>query len=122
MMEPNFILLYVSNPHNSEHFYRQLLQRDPAESSPTFSMFALQSGVMLGLWAQHTVLPVSEVQGGASELAFAVADRQAVDACYANWIKLKIPMLQIPTALDFGYTFVGVDPDGHRLRVFAPHS
>ncbi|MFZ6771501.1 VOC family protein [Undibacterium sp. SXout7W] len=121
-MEPNFILLYVSNPQSSTHFYRQLLQRSPVESSPTFSMFTLQSGVMLGLWAKHAVLPVSEVQGGASELAIAVSNRQAVDACYADWIKLNIPMLQIPTELDFGYTFVGVDPDGHRLRIFAPHS
>ena len=25
-----------------------------------------------------------------------------------------------PTAMDFGFTFVALDPDGHRLRVFAP--
>jgi len=24
------------------------------------------------------------------------------------------------TRLDFGYAFVGLDPDGHRLRVFMP--
>lgn len=24
-----------------------------------------------------------------------------------------------PTTLDFGYTFVAIDPDGHRLRVCA---
>jgi hypothetical protein len=29
-------------------------------------------------------------------------------------------ILQPPTAMDFGYTFLAADPDGHRLRVFAP--
>jgi predicted enzyme related to lactoylglutathione lyase len=27
--------------------------------------------------------------------------------------------LQQPTDIDFGRTFVGLDPDGHRLRVFS---
>jgi hypothetical protein len=26
----------------------------------------------------------------------------------------------VPTKMDFGTTFVALDPDGHRLRVFAP--
>jgi hypothetical protein len=29
-------------------------------------------------------------------------------------------VLQRPVDLDFGRTFVVLDPDGHRLRVFAP--
>ena len=31
-----------------------------------------------------------------------------------------LPIVQKPTAMDFGHTFVALDPDGHRLRVFAP--
>ncbi len=31
-----------------------------------------------------------------------------------------LPIAQPPTAMDFGLTFVALDPDGHRLRVFAP--
>ena len=31
-----------------------------------------------------------------------------------------VPIAQAPVALDFGYTFVGLDPDGHRLRMFVP--
>jgi predicted enzyme related to lactoylglutathione lyase len=27
---------------------------------------------------------------------------------------------QPPTRMDFGFTFLALDPDGHRLRVFAP--
>ena len=34
--------------------------------------------------------------------------------------KRGIEILQKPTRMDFGFTFVGLDPDGHRLRVFAP--
>jgi hypothetical protein len=31
-----------------------------------------------------------------------------------------LKIAQAPTAMDFGMTFVALDPDGHRLRVFAP--
>lgn len=27
-------------------------------------------------------------------------------------------IVQAPEAMDFGYTFSGIDPDGHRLRVY----
>src|SRR3954463_15469602 len=78
MNEPNFILLYVDNPHVSAEFYARLLGKQPIESSPTFAMFALQSGVMLGLWSRHTVEPAMNGAPGASELAFSVDDPQTV--------------------------------------------
>ena len=31
-----------------------------------------------------------------------------------------VKIAQAPTRMDFGYTFLGLDPDGHRVRVFAP--
>lgn len=31
-----------------------------------------------------------------------------------------LSIAQAPVAMDFGMTFVALDPDGHRLRVFAP--
>jgi hypothetical protein len=34
-------------------------------------------------------------------------------------VKRGLPIAQAPTAMDFGPTFVALDPDGHRLRVFA---
>ncbi len=55
MSHPNFIILYVSNPTTSAAFYERMLGQPPVEASPTFAMFALKSGVMLGLWARHTV-------------------------------------------------------------------
>jgi len=35
-----------------------------------------------------------------------------------QWIAF-LPIAQPLTQMDFGYTFVALDPDGHRLRVFA---
>lgn len=120
MIDPNFILLYVNNPADSAAFYAGLLDKKPVESSPTFAMFALQSGGMLGLWARHTVSPGATANPGATELAFTVADNATVDAMHADWRQRGLGIAQAPTSLDFGYTFVALDPDGHRLRVFAP--
>jgi predicted enzyme related to lactoylglutathione lyase len=117
--DPNFVLLYVRSPAASAGFYSGLLGKAPAEASATFVMFALDSGVMLGLWAAHTVLPAANAAGG-GELAFAVADVQTVQALHTAWAGKGLPIAQAPTAMDFGFTFVALDPDGHRLRVFAP--
>jgi len=120
MPDPNFILLYVDSPPASARFYQDLLGKPPVESSPTFAMFALESGIMLGLWSRHTVEPAAAAPPGGSEIAFAVADREAVARLYAEWGALNLRIAQAPTDLDFGHTFVALDPDGHRLRVFAP--
>jgi predicted enzyme related to lactoylglutathione lyase len=119
MPHPNFVLLYVENPTASAAFYADLLGCAPVEASPTFVMFALDSGVMLGLWARHTVEPAA-TSGGGSELAFAVESSAAVDATYSAWTAKGVRIVQTPTAMDFGFTFTASDPDGHRLRVFAP--
>ncbi|WP_371323474.1 VOC family protein [Dechloromonas sp. ZY10] len=120
MNHPNFLLLYVANPVASAAFYTQLLGAPPVEASPTFAMFALDNGMMLGLWARETVAPKAVAGAGSSELAFAMADDAAVEACYAEWAAKGIVIAQTPTRMDFGFTFLGLDPDGHRLRVFSP--
>ncbi len=120
MFNPNFVLLYVNDPSASAAFYQALLGQAPVEASPTFAMFALQSGVMLGLWSKHTVEPAAPHSFGGSELAFTVDDASAVRGKYAEWAERGLPIAQPPTDLDFGHTFVALDPDGHRLRVFAP--
>ena len=56
MPDPNFIILYVNDPMRSADFYAHLMEKQPVEASPTFAMFALDSGVMLGLWSKHTVV------------------------------------------------------------------
>lgn len=119
MIDPNFVLLYVDDPSASVAFYSGLLGKPPVEQSPNFAMFALNSGVMLGLWSRHEVTPAANTPGG-GELAFAVGDVDAVKATHAAWIERGLTIVQAPTQLDFGYTFVALDRDGHRLRVFAP--
>jgi len=116
MADFNFILLYVDSPAASGSFYADLLGKAPVEASPTFVMFALDSGVMLGLWSRHTVEPTATPVGG-SEIAMTVDD---VNAVYADWSSRGLPIIREPTDMDFGRTFVAQDPDGHRLRVFRP--
>jgi catechol 2,3-dioxygenase-like lactoylglutathione lyase family enzyme len=115
----NFILLYVESPKRSEAFYADLLGRPAVDSSPTFVMFAMASGLMFGLWGRSGVAPAANAPGG-GEIAFAVENNAAVDARHAEWGQKGMTIAQPPTDMDFGRTFVALDPDGHRLRVFAP--
>lgn len=120
MADPNFIILYVDNPPASADFYAGLLGKPPVESSPTFAMFALPSGVMLGLWSRHTVEPAAApTLGGGSEVAFAVESKDQVASLYDTWTRRGLRVAQAPVDMDFGHTFVALDPEGHRLRVFA---
>ncbi|MDN7183403.1 VOC family protein [Caballeronia sp. SEWSISQ10-4 2] len=118
MTDPNFIILYVDNPSASADFYAGLLGKTPVESSPTFAMFVLASGLKLGLWSRHTVEPAAAAAGG-GEIAFSVNDNDALHSQYADWVKRGLKIIQRPTEMEFGLTFVALDPDGHRLRVYA---
>ena len=120
MKDMNMILLYVDNPPASAKFYANLLDKQALDVAPTFAVFVLDSGVKLGLWSKHTVEPAATPVGG-SELGFPVAERGLVDAHYEAWGKMGLKVVQERTEMDFGYTFVSLDPDGHRLRVFAMH-
>jgi catechol 2,3-dioxygenase-like lactoylglutathione lyase family enzyme len=120
MTDPSFVLLYVENPTASAAFYADLLGKPPVEQSPGFAMFALDSGVMLGLWARRGVTPAPAAAPGAGELAFTVADAAAVRAAHEGWSRRGLRIVQPPVDLDFGHTFLALDPDGHRLRVFCP--
>lgn len=120
MIEPNFTILYVDAAPASAAFYADLFGVQPVESSPGFAMFALPSGVRLGLWTRHTVQPATSAAAGGAELAFAVADDAAVDAMHADWGRRGLRIAQEPVTMEFGRTFTALDPDGHRLRVYAP--
>ena len=117
MPDLSLVILYVDDPAASAAFYADLLGRAPAEQSPTFAMIPLPSGIGLGLWSRHTVEPAAAAAGGGTEIAFTAMD---VDAVHAAWSAKGVPVAQPPTDLDFGRTFVALDPDGHRLRVFWP--
>jgi catechol 2,3-dioxygenase-like lactoylglutathione lyase family enzyme len=119
MRTPHYTILYVADPAASARLYAGLLDAEPVDVSPTFSLFALDGGRVLGLWSKESVKPPSDAHGSASELAFRLADGAAVDALHADWRARGLRILQAPAQLDFGYTFTAADPDGHRLRVFA---
>jgi catechol 2,3-dioxygenase-like lactoylglutathione lyase family enzyme len=118
MTTPNFVILYVDQPLESGAFYSALLGREPVESAPTFVLFVLDNGFKLGLWSRHTVEPAASAAGGGGEIVFALKAPEAVDATHADWAGRGLKILQTPTDLDFGRTFVALDPDNHRLRVY----
>lgn len=121
MSHPNFITLHVDNPIASADFYAKLLQKKAVETHPTFALFALDYGLMLGLWSKHTVEPKSTGKAGCAEVCFSVESEEAVRQTYADWVKLGVAILQEPTRMDFGFCFTATDPDGHWLRVFVVH-
>jgi catechol 2,3-dioxygenase-like lactoylglutathione lyase family enzyme len=120
MFAPDFILLYVEKVSASVAFYQGLLGKPPIEASPNFAMFPMGNGMMLGLWAGHDVQPKPKAAGGGSELGFTAKDDATVEAMHKEWSGRGYAIAQKPVKMDFGYTFTALDPDGHRLRVFAP--
>lgn len=120
MITPRYILLFVENPEASAQFYGALLDLAPVEQSPTFALFVLEGGYKLGLWSRHTAEPAVSSTGGGMELAFPVESAEQVDTLFGQWTAQGLSIAQAPTELDFGRTFVALDPDQHRLRVFYP--
>ena len=120
MRHPNFVIFYVKDPKASAAFYARLLRSEPAEASPTFVMFALQSGVMFGLWIREEVAPSVRSLPGAAELAVAMESRADVESAWNDWRAAGAEVALEPTQLDFGYGFAVRDPDGHVIRVFHP--
>ena len=119
MTDTNSVLLYVSDAASSARFYADLLSIQPVEESPTFALFILPSGRALGLWGQDGVEPAPVAAGGGSELGFKVASAATIDQIHADWSAKGATIALPPTDLDFGRSFVALDPDGHRLRVYA---
>ncbi|MGO4568180.1 VOC family protein [Rhizobium sp. 2YAF20] len=120
MTSPNLIILYVRDPADSIAFYRDLLGREPAVDSPNFVAFPLDGGFTLGLWRRSSVEPQPSALGNRGEVAFIVPGEGAVAAHYREWSSRGLPIAQELTTMDFGQTFVVLDPDGHRLRVCEP--
>ena len=119
-MPTHSFILYVDDPLKSAAFYQKLLRADPIEASPGFAMFALTPPTMLGLWKRADVKPAPSAPTGGSEVGFQVETDPTVDQFFASAKAIGAAVLQEPTHLDFGYTFTVADPDGNRLRVFAP--
>lgn len=116
---PNSLILYVDDIAVSTAFYRKILIQEPVETFEDFSVFSLTESFILGLQAKHTIEPHAPAHYGGFELCLGDISKEAVDMLYAEWKSNDILILMEPAMLDFGYTFVASDPDGHRLRVCA---
>lgn len=119
MKHPDYTLLLVADPAASTRFYADLFGIAPVEQSPTFGLFVLEGGRKIGLWSRQTVEPAPGAAAGAAEIGFRVDTDAEVDAAHADWSARGLAIALAPTDLDFGRSFVALDPDGHRLRVFA---
>lgn len=117
ILEPNVIVLYVDDLAITSQFYQNLLGIKGEEASPTFHSFTLSNGMSLALKAKHSVTPPTEEKSGNGELAFTLDSNQKVDELFDAWQAKEISIISPPTQVPFGYTFVAIDPDGHRLRV-----
>jgi catechol 2,3-dioxygenase-like lactoylglutathione lyase family enzyme len=113
----NYLLLPVRSPRESAALYTRLLGREPVENSETFVLYVLPTGLKIGLWVASEMEPRPAAPGG-MEIAFTEPSRDAVLETYEEWKKLGLEVLQEPTDMDFGFTFVMKDRDGHRLRPF----
>ena len=112
-------VLYVEDASASARFYAGILGRPVAEQSPVFAALALEDGTMLGLWSRHAAEPKAAGAPGSGEIAIALADAAAVHATHDAWRARGLAIAQAPVRMGFGPSFVALDPDGHRLRVFA---
>jgi predicted enzyme related to lactoylglutathione lyase len=120
MQPTHMMLLYVKDPIKTAAFYTKVLGCEPIEASPGFAMFPLNPHTVAGFWKRDAVEPKVSAEPGGSEIGFHVASEAEVDARFEQLKSTGAAILQTPVKMDFGYTFTAADPDGHRLRVFAP--
>lgn len=119
MTSSQLLVLYVENLATSLDFYSRLLNARVLESSPQFAMLESPGNARFALWTRAAVVPPVDVTSGVMELVFMVEGTATVDSWYSSWKAQGARVLQPPTALEFGYSFMVQDPDGHRLRVLA---
>ena len=121
MPSPNFVLLYVDSPRGQRHILRRpARERQPVETSPTFVMFALENGVMLGLWSRHTVQPAARRcrrrrDSPSRSTRLPLSTRPSPTGRSAASPSCSSRPTWISAAPSSGSTRTG-----HRLRVFAP--
>jgi catechol-2,3-dioxygenase len=113
------LVLYVEDIAVSKAFYAALLERSPQELSPTFVSFEVGSGMKLELKERAAAQPPATITGGGTELSLQAPGAASLNRLYEQWKSKGARFAQTPTHLVFGLTFVALDPDQHRIRVFA---
>src|SRR5436305_1414430 len=121
MRELTYILLYVRDPAAIAALYARLLGREaPLDRLPVFAHLVIADGIKLGLWNATAVKPAAKAVAGGSDLMFKVAGVRELVAAYEDCVARGVPIAQTPAEMNFGLTFVALDPDGHKLRLYAP--
>lgn len=120
MLDLKLIVLVVEDALASARFYKSLFNKSVIVEADTFTQIALHEEVQLGLWSRSTVEPETQTAGGATELNFQVANTQELNSLHEDWRARGVQIAQAPTRMVFGDTFTALDPDGHRIRIFAP--
>ncbi len=116
----DFLALYVKNLPISVEFYKDLLGLEPVAQRPGFAQFALPNGLNLGLWLAGTVEPEAEIAGGGAEYGIPLPNAETLRASHDTARNKGISIVQPPTEMNFGLTYVIEDPDRHRLRYIVP--
>lgn len=122
MAMPNFVIFYVSDIEKSVDFYSCLLQKNSIQQTSSFAMFAVSEQLMLGLWDRTCVQPKANLseQFQLQEIAFMLPNKLQLKQQLHDWQAAGAMLIQEITLMDFGWSFMVQDPDGHRLRVLCP--
>lgn len=113
----NMVVFYVNDIPTSVTFYADLFGKKPVAETPGFAMFALEGGMMFGLWLRAAAEPKTKVTGGGCELVVMAKSRIEVDAVVSDWRGRGLVIGQDAVDAPFGYTATALDPDQHRIRV-----
>lgn len=119
VFRPTSVILYVEDVEVSTAFYRTILSKEPSANFVDFAVFALSDDITIGLQTKDQIEPVAVGGPGCVELSMSYASSEEVSEIYRDWRQLGVQIVLEPCVLEFGYTFVATDPDGHRLRVCA---
>jgi catechol 2,3-dioxygenase-like lactoylglutathione lyase family enzyme len=117
MLKVDSFVLYVEDIDISRKFYSDIFECEGVVLSPTFVSFPF-GGALIELKQRAQALPPTQTTGGGTELSLSVEDPKTLRIIYELWEAKKVKLIQDLTELVFGITFVAVDPDGHRIRVF----
>ncbi|MBW3695322.1 glyoxalase [Vibrio sp. T187] len=118
MLTLDSIVLYVDNVQVSQTFYTETFNCTAQVLSPTFVALDFATNVKITLKQTSDLAPISNITGGGTELSIPVPDKASFDKLYRDWTEQGVQFAQSPEEMIFGFNFVALDPDGHRIRVF----
>ncbi len=111
-------VLYVTDVKKSMGFYSKAFDCEAELLSPTFATLEFADNVKITLKQTTDLTPMSEIKGGGTELSIALSDKATFEQLFDAWKNNGIEFAQEIEASVFGFNFVAVDPDGHRIRIF----